>query len=76
MAGTICDAVLGAGGQRLVDPVHRVVVGEREQLHSGLGRRRHHALRRQLAVGVDRVGLKVECRNAHGAKISGRRARE
>ena len=70
------DAVLGPGGQGLVDPVHRVVVGQREKLHSGLCRRRHHTLRRQLTVGVDGVGLKVECRNAHGANISGRQAKE
>jgi hypothetical protein len=50
-------AVDRAGGEGLVDPVHGVVVGQREQLHAGRGGVLDHLGGRQLAVGVERVRL-------------------
>ena len=68
-------AVLGAGGDRLVDAVDGVVVGQRQQLDSG-GRRVRDDLRgRQRPVGVQRVGLKLVGREAHGARGYRARAR-
>ena len=51
------DSVHGAGGERLVHAVDRVVVGEREQLHTGQGGVLDHLGSGQLAVGVKRVRL-------------------
>ncbi len=55
-----------AGGDRLGDAGDGVVVGQRQQLHAGLGRARDDLGGRERAVGVGRVGLQVE-RGAIGA---------
>jgi hypothetical protein len=46
--------------ERLVDAVRGVVVGERQQLDAGAGRRRHDGRGRERAVRYGRVGLQVE----------------
>ena len=51
------DAVHGAGCERLVHAVDRVVVGQREQLHPGQGGVLDHLGGGQLAVGMQRVRL-------------------
>ena len=51
------DPVHGARGERLVDAVDGVVVGQRKQLHSGKGRVLHHLSSRQRSIGVERVRL-------------------
>jgi hypothetical protein len=58
--GDDAHAVLAAGGERLVDAVDRVVVGQREQLHPGGRRPGHDFGRGQRAVGVKRMRLQVE----------------
>ena len=58
--GDDAHAVALAGAQRLGDAADRVVVGERQQLHAGLGRALHDLGGRQGAVGVGGVGLQVE----------------
>jgi hypothetical protein len=51
------DAVDGTRGEGLVHPVDRVVVGQREQLHTGRRGVFDHLGGRQLAVGVQRMRL-------------------
>jgi hypothetical protein len=63
--GGDAHTVQGAGGKRLVHPVHRVVIRERQQLDARLGGVRHDVGDPQLAVGVKRMGLEVEGRRAH-----------
>ena len=53
-------AVERPGRQRLVHPVHGVVVGERQQPHAGRGRVLHHLGRGERSIGVQRVRLEVE----------------
>ncbi len=60
------DAVDGAGGERLVDAVDGVVVGQGEQLDTGLRGVLHDLRSRKLPVRVDGVRLQVERRGAHG----------
>ena len=66
MAGHHPHAVHGAGGERLVHAVDGVVVGEREQLDPRLGGVLDHLGGRQLAVRMERMGLEIEGRGAHG----------
>ena len=62
--------VNGAGSERLIDPVDRVVIGEREQLNP----RRRGVLddlgSRKRPVRMERVGLKIERRGRHGGHHS------
>ena len=60
------DAVHRTGGQGLVDPVDRVVVGQREQLHAGVRGVLHHLGGGQVTVRVERVRLQIEGRGGHG----------
>ena len=57
-----------AGGERLVDAVDGVVVGQRQQLDAGGGGVGDDLGGRQLAVGVDGMGLEVERRCGHGRR--------
>ena len=66
VAGTTRTPCTAPGGERLVDAVDRVVVGQREQLHPGRGGVLDHLGGRQLAVGVERMRLEIEGRGGHG----------
>ena len=66
MAGTTRTPCTAPGGERLVDAVDRVVVGQREQLDARRGGVLDHLGGRQLAVGMERMGLKIEGRGGHG----------
>jgi hypothetical protein len=70
--GHDADPDLARGGQRLLDSVDRVVVGEREHLDPGRRRPTHDLRRRERPVGVRRVRLQVEPR--HGLSRSRRGA--
>ena len=50
-------AVHRTGGERLVDTVDGVVIGQRKQLHSCAGGVLDHLGGRQLAIGVERMRL-------------------
>jgi hypothetical protein len=63
--GRDAHAVQGARGERLVHPVHGVVIRQGQQLDPGLGGVRHHVGHLQLAVGVQRMRLQIEGRRAH-----------
>jgi hypothetical protein len=62
--GHHAHAVEGAGGQRLVHAVDRVVVGQRQEAHARRGGVLDYLGGGELPVGVERMGLEVE---AHGA---------
>ena len=53
---------------RLRHSRHRVVVGEREQLHASLARRRDDVRRREFSVGASGVRLQVEAQ-LHRARV-------
>ena len=63
--GRDAHSVERSRGQCLVHAVHRVVVGEGEQLDARLGGVRHHVGDPEVTVGVERMGLEVEGRGAH-----------
>ena len=62
------DAVQRSGGQRLVDTVDGVVVGQGKQLHPGESGILDHLRGRQLTVGEQGVRLQVEERAGHARK--------
>jgi len=61
---------LDRGRERLVDSLHRVVVGQREQPDARVGGGGDHVPRREVPVGVRGVRLKVEIK-VHRAKRKG-----
>jgi hypothetical protein len=71
--GRDAHSVEGPGRERLVHAVHRVVVGEGEQLHAGLCGVRHHVGHRKRAVGVERMRLEIERRRVHTRQQATRR---
>ncbi|MDQ3609456.1 MAG: hypothetical protein M3459_11225 [Actinomycetota bacterium] len=58
--GHHAHALAPPAGQRLPDPIHRVVVGQREHLDPGRGGAGDHLGGLQRAVGARRVRLAVE----------------
>jgi hypothetical protein len=56
------DAVLGARGDRLADPVDRVVIGQRQQPHARRARRRDDLGGLERPVAAHGVRLQVKAR--------------
>ena len=65
--GDHAEAVSRARLQRLVDAVHRVMVGERQQLHARVGGGRDHIARGGSAPSEH---VECDCRSNAGAPIA------
>ena len=62
------DARLGSGRDRVGDPGHGVVVGQRHHLHTSLGCGLGDRRRRELSIRYGRMSLQIDHRAGHCAE--------